>query len=293
MSRRLKRLCALICTAVLMLTMCFSASGVFLEGADMETLGHDGFDPVKLYLNGKYMGNALKNGGTSYVSVQDFCETLLGHSCTMHWNSDETTLNISSDGMLISINLSDHYITANERCIPLGGTVYNVDGEIFVPIRPMARVFAAQLNWYSDDGKMSIFLRHSPGSFIAHGSDFYDSDELFWLSRVIYAESGNQPIEGMIGVGNVVLNRSRDTSGSFPDTVQGVIFQPGQFSVVDAGSIYSEPSPRCVVAAKLCLEGSNTVGDSLFFLNPSISSSVWFDTYRVFRLSIGEHYFYA
>lgn len=293
MSRKLKRLCALICTAVLMLTMCFSAYGVFLEGADIHSLSEDSFERVSIYLNGKYVGFALKPGNTSYVSAQDFCRIMLGRSCTLYWDSDETNLDISSGDTLISLNLSEHYITANERCIPLGGTVYNVDGDIYVPIRPLAQVFAADISWRNDDGKLSIHISHSPGSFITHGSEFYNAEDLYWLSRVIYAESGNQPMDGMIGVGNVVLNRVRDESGAFPDTVQGVIFQPGQFSVVDAGTIYSEPRPRCVLAAKLCLEGANTVGDSLFFLNPGISNSAWFDTYRIFRLSIGEHYFYA
>ena len=97
----------------------------------------------------------------------------------------------------------------------------------------------------------------------------------------------------MMGVGNVVLNRVRDSSGLFPNSIHGVIFQENQFSVVDSGSIYMEPKPHCVVAAKLCLEGYNTVEDCLFFINPSICSSYWFDTYRVFYASIGDHDFYA
>lgn len=48
------------------------------------------------------------------------------------------------------------------------------------------------------------------------------------LSCVIYFEAGNQGFDGMLLVGNVVLNRSHDDR--FPDRVRDVIDQPNQFS---------------------------------------------------------------
>ncbi len=293
MSRKFKALCALICTAVLMLTMCLSAAGVFLEGANIQNLSRESFESVPIYLNGEYMGEALKTRGTSYVPIDDFCEKMLGRDCSLRWSSNDATLSVSSGEELLSMNLAEHYLLVNERCLYLHGGVYNIDGDVYAPIRPLAKAFAASLSWHVENGEPLIALSHETGDMIVHGDDFYNAEDLYWLSRVIYAESGNQPMAGMIGVGNVVLNRAHSDNGAFPDSVYGVIFQPGQFSVVDNGSIYSQPAPHCILAAKLCLEGCNTVGDSLFFLNPSISSSAWFDTYRVFRLSIGEHYFYA
>ena len=293
MSKKLKSLCALICTALLMLTMCFSASGIFLEGADMQTAEYDSFSRVPVYLNGEYAIDALMSGGTSYVSVNGFCEKLLGESCSLRWNSPESALIVSSGSFEFSIDLSDHYIEVSERCLSLNGNVYNVDGDIHIPIRPLAKALGAGLSWLGDGDAPSISISRSPEDAIVPGSEFYDAEDFYWLSRVIYAEAGNQPMAGMIGVGNVVLNRVSDEKAFFPDTVAGVIFQPGQFSVVDAGSIYSEPSSRSIVAAKLCLDGCSTVGDSLFFLNPSISNSAWFDANLSFRLSIGEHHFYA
>ena len=118
------------------------------------------------------------------------------------------------------------------RCIPLGGRVFNIDGSIFVPIRPLARALGAQLRVFGHGENMVIDLRRENGASIISGSEYYNAEDLYWLSRVIFAESGNQPIEGMIGVGNVVLNRVRDDSGLFPDSVQGVIFQSGQFSAL-------------------------------------------------------------
>src|SRR5699024_8602041 len=103
-------------------------------------------------------------------------------------------------------------------------------------------------------------------------------DDLYWLSRLINAEAGNQPLEGKIGVGNVVLNRVADPT--CPDTIYDVIFDARygvQFSVTETGAIYLEPNEESVIAAKICLEGYNVVEDSLFFLNPQISSKTWFE----------------
>lgn len=48
------------------------------------------------------------------------------------------------------------------------------------------------------------------------------------LACAIYAESRGEGKKGMTAVGNVVLNRVDNPT--FPKTVKGVLFQPGQFS---------------------------------------------------------------
>lgn len=53
------------------------------------------------------------------------------------------------------------------------------------------------------------------------------TDEVTLLAALIQAESGNQPYEGQLAVGAVVMNRVR--SGGYPSSIQGVIAQPGQF----------------------------------------------------------------
>ena len=83
------------------------------------------------------------------------------------------------------------------------------------------------------------------------------------MSRIITWESGNQPVEGQIGVGNVILNRAGDPR--FGETIKDVIFQPGQFTPASTGAVYGEPYAISVICAKLAFEGYNTVGDALFF----------------------------
>ena len=123
---------------------------------------------------------------------------------------------------------------------------------------------------------------------------YYNKDSLYWLSRIISAESQGEPLLGQIAVGNVVLNRMR--SPLYPNTVYGVIFDRRygvQFSPVKDGSIYNPPYATSVTAAKICLEGYSVSGEILFFLEPLISVSLWVPNNRPYRFTIGHHDFYA
>ena len=53
------------------------------------------------------------------------------------------------------------------------------------------------------------------------------------LAALIYCEAGNQPYEGQVAVGAVVMNRVR--SGSYPNTISEVIYQSGQFGPAMTG----------------------------------------------------------
>lgn len=88
------------------------------------------------------------------------------------------------------------------------------------------------------------------------------------LAALIFCEAGNQPYEGQVAVGAVVMNRVR--SGSFPDTITDVIYQSGQFtpamtgwldSVLASGG-YTESAMQ---AAEDALAGSSPVGGCLYF----------------------------
>ena len=58
--------------------------------------------------------------------------------------------------------------------------------------------------------------------------------ELELLAQLVEAEAGNQDFEGKCLVVDVVLNRVE--SPDFPNTIEEVIFQDGQFSVITNGA---------------------------------------------------------
>ena len=99
-------------------------------------------------------------------------------------------------------------------------------------------------------------------------------------------------MEGKIGVGNVVMNRVK--SAEFPNSVFGVVYDYEhtiQFEPVSRGTIHDDPKPEDVIAAYLVLEGANTAGKCIYFVNPDFGS-YWFDNNLEFVKSLGRHNFY-
>ena len=88
------------------------------------------------------------------------------------------------------------------------------------------------------------------------------------LASLIFCEAGNQPYEGQVAVGAVVMNRIN--SSSYPNTMEEVIYQSGQFSPAMSGWLdrvranqgYTEAAMQ---AAEDALAGSNPIGDCLYF----------------------------
>ena len=88
------------------------------------------------------------------------------------------------------------------------------------------------------------------------------------LAALIFCEAGNQPYDGQVAVGAVVMNRVR--SGSFPDTITDVIYQSRQFTPAMTGWLDSVLASdgytdSAMQAAADALAGSNPIGDCLYF----------------------------
>ncbi len=94
-----------------------------------------------------------------------------------------------------------------------------------------------------------------------------DADELRLLGALIYCEAGNQPYEGMVAVGAVVMNRVK--SPRYPNSIYSVIYASGQFTPAMSGKVArvyeSGPPERCLQAAAAALMGETTVGDATHF----------------------------
>ncbi|WCT77411.1 cell wall hydrolase [Novosphingobium humi] len=56
------------------------------------------------------------------------------------------------------------------------------------------------------------------------------SQDINCLAGAIYFEAGNEPLDGQLAVGRVIVNRTR--SGRFPTSYCGVVYQPSQFSFI-------------------------------------------------------------
>ena len=94
------------------------------------------------------------------------------------------------------------------------------------------------------------------------------SDDLTLMAALIQCEAGNQPYEGQVAVGAVVMNRVR--SGAYPNTVKDVIFAAGQFTPVSSGRVgkliaNGNIKQSCINAAAEAMAGVSPVGGALHF----------------------------
>ncbi len=114
------------------------------------------------------------------------------------------------------------------------------------------------------------------------------SDDVMLLSRIINAEAKGEPYLGKVAVGAVILNRVE--SPLFPNTLSGVLFQPGAFQAVSNGTIWSQPDEASVKAANNALSGWDPSYGCLYFWNPATSTSGWIWS-KVPVMRVGEHVF--
>ncbi len=178
------------------------------------------------------------------------------------------------------------YLYVNDRVIYLGADVLDDRGNILVPLDGLCSAFGLTVA-HDRDG---VTLDTRELKVCETGSEVYDSEDLYWLSRIINAEAGNQSMVGQICVGNVVLNRA--ASEKFPNTVKEVVFSPNQFCPVKSGTIYCTPDDDAITAAKLCLEGVSMAGESTYFVNPSTGVTTWFRNHLTFYGTVEDHDFY-
>lgn len=103
------------------------------------------------------------------------------------------------------------------------------------------------------------------------------------LASIIYCEAGNQPYEGQVAVGAVIMNRVK--SGRYPNSIEEVIYQSGQFGPAATGWLNRVRSSKgysqtALQAAGDALNGSNPIGNCLYFDQGGAG------------MKIGAHYFH-
>ena len=114
------------------------------------------------------------------------------------------------------------------------------------------------------------------------------NSDLNLLAHLIFAEARGEPYSGQVAVGAVVLNRVK--SSSFPNSVAGVIYQPGAFDVVSDGQINYSPNSTAINAARDALNGWDPTYGCIYYFNPNTATSKWIWS-RPYVITIGSHRF--
>ena len=284
----------ILCASLLALPI-YAAGGEETQGVTTEEYkAKYNFPPeaasVSIELDGNrvLVGEAAIIDSVTYVPVRSFSELLGAESIS--WSNSTRTATVKKGNTTIKISDRQNYVEASGRYFYFSAPIRNIDDRLFVPVRSIASAFCVEVEW--DAERRTVVLK-STGKTLVSGADHYNSDDLYWLSRIISAESSGEPLLGKIAVGNVVLNRK--ASASYPNTIYGVIFDKRggtQFSPVAFGTIYKTPTAESVIAAKICLEGYSVDGSILFFMNPTIATNNWIANNRPFAFRIANHYFF-
>lgn len=114
------------------------------------------------------------------------------------------------------------------------------------------------------------------------------SGDVALLARLISAEARGEPYNGQVAVGAVVLNRMKHPS--FPNTMSGVIYQPGAFSCMGDGQFNQPVADSCYRAARDALNGWDPSGGAIYYFNPATATSKWIWS-RPTIVVIGKHRF--
>ena len=131
----------------------------------------------------------------------------------------------------------------------------------------------------------AIGISSSSGS---SGSTGASTSDINLLARTISAEARGEPYSGQVAVGAVILNRVEHPS--FPDTIAGVVYQPGAFSCLNDGQ-FDQPVGECAYrAARDALNGVDPSGGAIYYYNPVTATNEWIRSRPIIN-TIGQHVF--
>lgn len=119
------------------------------------------------------------------------------------------------------------------------------------------------------------------------GSNSNNTD-LNLLSKLVYGEARGEPYKGMVAVAATVLNRVANSK--FPNTIAGVIYQPGAYTCVSDGQINLTANSQSRKAAQDAINGWDPTSGCIYYFNPSTATSKWIWS-RPQVLTIGKHIF--
>lgn len=153
----------------------------------------------------------------------------------------------------------------------------------------------AAVRWFQSKNGLTVDGIAGPKTLAAMGifnsstsSGSSNSSDLNLLARLVYGEARGEPYTGQVAVAAVVLNRVK--SSKFPNSIAGVIYQPGAFDVVSDGQINMSPNSTAIKAAQDALNGWDPSYGSIYYFNPNTATSSWIWS-RPHVVTIGNHRF--
>lgn len=116
----------------------------------------------------------------------------------------------------------------------------------------------------------------------------FSENDIKLMANAVHGEARGEPYIGQVAVAAVILNRV--DHASFPNTVSGVIFEPGAFTAVSDGQIWLEPNDHAEKAVRDAINGMDPSNGCIYYFNPDTATSEWIWS-RTQVKTIGKHIF--
>ncbi|WP_413469262.1 spore cortex-lytic enzyme [Rossellomorea aquimaris] len=116
----------------------------------------------------------------------------------------------------------------------------------------------------------------------------FSQNDIQLMANAVYGESRGESYTGQVAVAAVILNRVR--SASFPNTVAGVIYEPGAFTAVADGQINLTPNETAKKAVLDAVNGWDPSDGAIYYFNPDTATSSWIWSRPQIK-QIGKHIF--
>jgi len=114
------------------------------------------------------------------------------------------------------------------------------------------------------------------------------SGDTYLLAQCIHGEGRGESYKGQVAIAAVILNRVDNSN--FPNSISGVIYQPGAFDAVSDGQINLTPNDTALRAAKDAMNGYDPTNGCIYYYNPDTATNKWIRS-RPIIVTIGRHVF--
>ncbi len=248
-------------------------------------------DRVRIELDGQRLadrGESTVIDGRIWVPLWEMALTLGMDSST--WEAETETLTIEAPELTIRARVGDWWMDANGVLLCAPGGVQEATSGVLVPLDAVCRAYGVRYSRPSPS-RAELHAGYDP---IQPEDIPFTEDDLYWLSRIVYAEAGGESFACQLAVAEVVLNRLY--CDWYPDTIYGVIFDHEngiQFTPTINGSVYNNPTQEATTAARLALAGSDYMDDDVLFFVSALMGENWVASARTFVMQIGITDFYA
>ncbi len=267
---------------VLVLMMMSTTSYCYGAGYDYDVEASVRINDSYLYSDTPH----VLQGDTVFVVGRFLVEALGG---TIEWFGDTKTVRMTLDEKSIEIVIGSTDARVDGVAVELYKAPFIKDGRTMIPLRFVSENFGCQVDWNQSTFTVDIVNSgvEIPEAYIYERN--YTDEDLYLLAKIVTVESGDYSLDMAMAIANTVLNRVKDES--FPDTIEGVIYQANehvQFPPAHKESFKNlEPKPISIAAAKKALEGVNNIEGSLYFNNqPFVSKSD-----DLIRIIDGEYFY--